>query len=133
MTSISLRSRFTNHLSSIRNQKDTSIAKHFNQQHHDYQAHLKLGILDTQNVTTEELKIREGVWIYLLDTITDGINQRDESNTQLDFQALFLQTHFRHSKTCLPYIIPTLTAQRPDDLQRFKRARLFRLQRSSHK
>ena len=119
MTSQSIRSRLSNHISSIKNHKDTSVARHFNSPDHCID-HLAIGILDSKNINTNELKFREGAWIYLLNTIYEGINQRDEANVQLDHQVLLLHSHYRHSTTCLPYMISSLSAQRLDMLQHAK-------------
>ena len=96
------------YLSSIRNWKNTSIAMHFNDGVHKYEDDFRIGIID-QNVTpNEDLRIREGIWIGLLDTVNRGLNERNE-------------LHFNHSTTCMPYTVPRIEEVRTLDLKAHRR------------
>jgi hypothetical protein len=74
---------------------------------------MKFAIVD-ESRSNSNLHIREGFWISLLETVSRGINEREESNN-IDFQVLTYSKHFQHSKTCLPYmtskVISTATLQ----------------------
>jgi hypothetical protein len=48
------------------------------------------------------------MWISILETVSGGINEREESN-KLDFQSFYYSKHFQHSRTCLPYIKSRVT------------------------
>lgn len=72
-----LRSRFINHLSNIRTNKDTSVAEHF--QTHDIN-HLRLTVLEKVDKLDKLDKI-ERKWIQKLDSFKNGLN-RDPGNRE---------------------------------------------------
>jgi hypothetical protein len=121
LTSTKLRQRISNHLSCIRNWRRTSVAVHFMQQNHNVNEHFKIGIIDVAPNNITNLRIREGFWIHALQTVSKGINQREESNLILNHSIINVAKHFRHSLTCSPYIIPTLKDVFTDDLKQYKR------------
>ena len=121
MTTSSLKTRFAQHVSSIRNKKNTSISDHFNSPNHNYQIHLKLALLDKNVVNKLNLRMREGYWIRQFQTTSRGINRREESSSIIDYQILSLISHLRHSKTCFPYCLYTTEKIETLQLQQFKR------------
>jgi hypothetical protein len=111
----------SNHLSAINTWKDTSVAKHFMSHGHCVEEHFKIGIIDHTRGNIAHLKIREGFWIYTLQAVTKGINEKEEANQIMDYQILNHSKHFRHSKTCAPYLKFNLTAMMTDHLKAYKR------------
>ena len=74
---MNIRQRMSNHLSAIINWKDTSLANHFVTAGHTLTDHFKVGIIDQEINTLEEIHIREGVWIGLLNSVNNGLNERN--------------------------------------------------------
>jgi hypothetical protein len=113
LTTQKLKQRIMNHISNIRTKKNTSVSRHFNQPCHRSEDHLKIAIID-ESYSSSNLHIREGLWMSMLGTVTNGINAREEAHS-IDYQILNYAKHFQHSKTCLPYmssrIISTTTLQ----------------------
>jgi predicted RNA-binding protein YlqC (UPF0109 family) len=121
MTSNTLKTRMNNHLSNIRNWKNTSVARHFVEADHQISTDFKIGIIDRSNNDIESLKIREGYWISALRTVMDGINEREESNLSMDYQVVMHAKHFNHSKSCLPYTTNYLQQVRTLNLNNYRR------------
>ena len=118
---VNLRQRLSQHFSSINHHKSTSISDHFNTPGHNPNFHLKIAILD-QNISNRlDLRMREGFWIHLLQTTTRGINRREESSSIIDFQVLSIANHYRHSKSCFPYLLFTTEKMATMHLQTFRR------------
>ena len=124
MTTNTLKQRFSNHMSCIKNWRNTSVANHFIQAGHHADLDLKIGIIDEAPNNINNLRIREGFWINALQAVSKGINQREESNLSLNYQLISIAKHFRHSLTCAPYIICTLKDIHTNDLHRFRRVML---------
>jgi hypothetical protein len=124
LTTTSLKQRMLNHLSSIRNWKTTSIALHFNDGKHKVEEDFRIGILDHNVMLNEDLRIREGVWIGLLDSVNNGINQRNELSISIDYQVFTYFKHYNHSATCLPYILSQMEEVRTLDLKTYRINRL---------
>jgi hypothetical protein len=80
LTTTTIKQRLSNHLSCIRNWRNTSVANHFIQADHVVQTDLKIGIIDMSPNNITNLCIREGFWINSLQTVSKGINEREESN-----------------------------------------------------
>jgi hypothetical protein len=116
-----LKARLSAHLSNIRRFKNTSIARHFNGPDHIVQRDLKIAIIDVIAPSINGLNIREATWIHHLDTISNGINEKDEARIGLDYQTLAVAQHFRHSKTCLPKITSTIIDISTLSLNQYKR------------
>jgi hypothetical protein len=116
-----LKARLNAHLSNIRKYKNTSIARHFNSPDHNVARDFKIGIIDVIAPSISGLNIREATWIHHLDTIADGINEKDEARISLDYQTLAVAHHFRHSSTCLPKIISKIIDISTLSLQHYKR------------
>ena len=114
MTTTTIRQRISQHISSILNRKDTSIAVHFNSANHNL-SHFKVALLDTNIPSRLDLRMREGFWIRTLQTTTKGINRREEITNIIDFQILATINHYRHSKSCFPYC--TFTTYNIETLQ----------------
>jgi hypothetical protein len=70
-TSTILRTRIQNHLSSIRTNKNTSIARHFNSTLHNYRTDFKFAAIDS-TINSNDLSIREGIWMNTLETVQNG-------------------------------------------------------------
>ena len=120
-----LRQRLSQHISAIINRKSTSVSVHFNSPPHTH-LDLKIALLD-QNVSNRlDLRMREGFWIHQLQTCSRGINKREEYTTAIDLQILPIVQHFRHTKTCLPYLTFSIEKIETDHLQTFRRAILPR-------
>ena len=122
LTSNKLKCRISNHLSNIKNRKNTSIAKHFNSPSHSLN-HLKIAIIDcSQNY--QDLQIQEALWIYTLRTATAGINEKEEFHHQIDYESQLISQHFQHSIDCLPYFKEKITEVRTAHLSHYKRIML---------
>ncbi len=94
--------RLNNHLSHIRKLKTHGVSIHF--QNHGLE-NLKIGILESRpNATQSELNIIEAYWIYKLDTINTGLNNRDESKYHIDQHVMNACRHLQHSADCCPYL-----------------------------
>jgi hypothetical protein len=103
MTSNTLKQRFSNHLSNnINNWGNTSMARHFMNDHNIF-SDLKLALLD-QTHDTLSLRIREGFWIRQLQTVSTGMNEKEEANLMIDYQVLNFVKHFRHCNTCTRHL-----------------------------
>ena len=75
-TGTTLYKRFSNHISSIRRNKDEPIANHFNEQGHKVDDLKILGIEVLHQNNIHQRKIRESFWIEKLNTISpQGLNQ----------------------------------------------------------
>jgi hypothetical protein len=111
----------SNHISTIKTWKNTSIARHFITHGHDIDIHFKIGIIDQISGDVSQLRIREGFWIYQLQTVTKGINEKEEANDIMDYQIINYTKHFRHSKSCTPYMIHTLKSMFTDQLKPYRR------------
>ena len=121
---LNLKQRFSQHMSSIRNRKDTSISDHFNSPLHDPND-LKIALLDRNISNRLDLRLREGYWIHLLQTTFRGLNKKEES-TMIDFQILPIVQHYRHSKTCFPFMTFSIEKLETLNLQTFRRVLLPR-------
>jgi hypothetical protein len=130
MTTTTVRQRISNHLSSIRNGKNTSTARHFCNDQHNVDTHFKVGILDRDINSLDETKIREGVWIGILDSVNNGLNERNELLIQLDYQIFTLFKHFNHSHTCLPYLTAHVNDVRTLNLNTHRRTLIPRRTRA---
>ena len=117
LTKNMLKSRIHNHLYNIRSEKNTSVAEHFTGHNLN---DLKIGILDTSQ-NNEDLKIREGIWINILNTVANGINRREELYSKMDYQTLAYGKHFLHSRTCIPYFTTTLLSTLNLDLRAYRK------------
>ena len=103
MTTTKLRIRFNNHKTSIKTLKTNSVSDHFNKIHSPQ--NLRLGILEhVPHATTRELRVKEAMWITLLDTVHNGLNVKDETNVVLDPHQINISRHYQHSRTCTPFI-----------------------------
>jgi hypothetical protein len=116
LTKNKLKSRIYNHLHNIRTQKDTSVAHHFRD--HDLND-LRIGILDT-SYNYEDLQIKEGIWINILNTVARGINRREELYSKMEYQTLAYGKHYLHSRTCLPHFTATLLSTSNLDLRAYR-------------
>jgi hypothetical protein len=121
LTKRSLNSRLSTHLSSIRNYQSTSIAKHFNSPGHIVKDHFRIGIIDHVTDDYSNLQIREAFWIFQLKSAISGINIKDETRIQLEYQALNVVNHFKHSPSCFPYLISRLMTVNTLALKQYKR------------
>jgi hypothetical protein len=97
------------------------VARHFIQEDHEVKLHFKVGIIDCALGNTENTAIREGFWISELQTVSSGINEKEEMNMTMDYQLVTLARHFNHSKTCLPYMTFHLQEVRMLSLNRYRR------------
>jgi hypothetical protein len=129
-TKNTLKCRMQQHISNIRNNKPTSIARHFNLPGHSIRVNFKVAILHS-NIKTQGLNISEATWIGTLDTIPRGLNCRDEARLKLEYQTMCSIKHFKHSKTCMPYIIPRIKSITTCDLKFFKRPSWVRTRRDT--
>ena len=68
MTSSNLKTRLSNHLSSINTHKDTAISRHFNSALHNHRDHLRISIID-RTLNNVDLHIREGLWMQTFQTV----------------------------------------------------------------
>jgi hypothetical protein len=107
------------HLASILNRKNTSIARHFNSQGHST-CDFKVAIMD-HTLSKADLQIREAHWITQLQCVYLGINEKEEANYHLDYQVILLSRHFRHSKSCMPYLTHQIQNMKTMDLKIYKR------------
>jgi peptide-methionine (R)-S-oxide reductase len=121
MTTQMVKQRISNHVSNIKNHKETSIAEHFNDSSHIMKEHFKIGILDCNINDINSLRVREGFWIYELQTVSRGINRREEANLKMDYQVITHAKHFQHSMTCVPYTTSFLKEVRTNSLDYCKR------------
>ena len=119
LTTNKLKHRMAGHLSSILNRKNTSIARHFNSQGHST-CHFKVAIMD-HTLSKADLQIREAHWITQLQCVYLGINEKEEANYHLDYQVILLSRHFRHSKSCMPYLTHQIQDMKTMDLKIYKR------------
>ena len=129
MTTLNVKQRLSQHISSINTKKDTSISNHFNLPGHNIH-HLKIALLDTNISNRLDLRMREGYWIHLLQTTSNGLNKKEEIS-MLNYQILSLIPHFRHSKTCFPYCLFNTENIETLNLQAFRRILLPKKKRHS--
>jgi hypothetical protein len=120
MTKNKLKTRMSNHLSNIKNNIKTNVSSHFTDPNHNVKQHFKIAIIDFAS-NLEVLKIREGLWINQRESVYHGLNGREESHYQMDFQVITYSRHFTHSLTCLPYTISTLKDMTIHSLKKYKR------------
>jgi peptide-methionine (R)-S-oxide reductase len=117
-----LKDRMTIHRSSIVKKGKTAVAKHFNRPDHDAKDNFKISILDASiNTSDNPIKIKEAIWIAKLQTITHGINERDDAIQVLNTHTYKITSHFNHSSNCWPYFIHTTKKIEQDNMDRFKR------------
>ena len=121
MTNTTLKQRMANHLSCIKNWRDTSVSKHFTTSPHDVKIHFKVAILDINMGNADNTSIREGFWINELRTVSNGLNEREEMNLNMDYQLVTLARHFYHSRTCAPCLSFYLQEVRTRHLNSFRR------------
>ena len=101
LTTGSLNRRISQHRNSIKKNITTGIAEHGRLHGWD----VTISILDqNSNWTTEDLQIREAIWIAMLRTVTHGLNKKDEYHKHISTHTLYTVQHFNHSRTCLPYV-----------------------------
>jgi hypothetical protein len=127
-TRSAIKTRLSAHLSNIRKMKNTSISRHFNAHDHIVMRDLKISLLDHIKPSNSGLNIREAAWIHTLNTIAEGINEKDEARCSLEYQTLAIARHFRHSISCLPVVIPRMINITTLNLQLFKRVPWVRTQ-----
>ena len=120
LTTNPIKQRMFNHLHNIKNWKNTSVAQHFMTAGHNIEDHFKVAIIDSSKVLID-LKLREGVWMHVLNTVSDGINLRDEMRRNMDYQSIIYAQHFKHSRTCLPYFTHRIQQITTLDLKPYKR------------
>jgi hypothetical protein len=129
LTTNKLKNRIANHISNVNNKKNTSIARHFNLTGHHI-SNLKVGIID-HTMNKSDLQIREAHWIQQFHSVHQGINEKDESNYHLDYQAMLISNHFRHSKSCMPYCTHNIVSMKTLDLNFYKTINLLRRKKSA--
>ena len=67
-----------NHKSSVTNQTNFKVSLHFNKFDH-YENDMEIGILEHEsNTQLKNLQILEAFWIYKLDTLNSGFNEKYE-------------------------------------------------------
>jgi hypothetical protein len=115
LTRNKLKSRISNHMHNIKSGKSTSVAQHFR----DHPDSFQVGIIDKVQ-HEEDLIIRESIWISVLQTVSRGINRREEADTKIDYQCLAYGKHFLHSKTCIPHFISTCVNTSNLDLKKYQ-------------
>jgi hypothetical protein len=112
----------TIHRSSINTKGKTAVAKHFNRPDHTGKGDFVISILDASyNCPDNPIKIKEAIWIAKLQTITQGINERDEATQILNVHTHKISSHFNHSRQCWPYFIHTTSKVEQDNMNRFRR------------
>jgi hypothetical protein len=121
MTSNSIKQRMNNHISAIRTWKNTSVPSHFMDASHSIENDFRIGIIDHAPGDVSILRIREGFWIYALQTVTKGINAKEEANLTMDYKLINYSKHIHHSKTCTPYFIHHLQSTHTDQLKPYRR------------
>jgi hypothetical protein len=121
MTTNTIKQRIHNHLSCIRNWRNTSVANHFITAGHDIDRHFRVGIIDQASGNNENTAIREGFWIHQLRTVSNGINEKEEMNLSMDYQLTALARHFHHSRTCAPYMTFNVSDIRTLHLKQYRR------------
>jgi hypothetical protein len=124
MTTNTLKQRMFNHLSCIRNWRNTSVARHFIQAGHNVDKHFKVALIDHAFNNSENTAIREGFWIHELRTVSTGMNEKEEKNISMDYQVITLARHFHHSRTCAPYLTFNLVDVRTLNLNQYRRIML---------
>jgi acetyltransferase-like isoleucine patch superfamily enzyme len=122
-TTRKLKDRMTIHRSSIAHQGRNAIAKHFNNNctnkaPNKYAISILDSSMDTRN---NPIKIKEATWIGRLNTITEGINERDEAVQLLNPHTLKIISHFNHSNTCWPYMTHVTNQITQDNMKRYQR------------
>jgi hypothetical protein len=131
MTTNKVKNRLASHLSNIANRKSTSVAKHFNSAGH-VKTDIQVGIIDTAH-NTIDLKLKEAHWIRTLQTIQNDINKKNEANSQIDYQLSAAATHFRHSKSCFPYLTDQILEITTLNLNSYKRIMIPKRRRPTRK
>ena len=104
MTTTAIRTRFNNHKSSVRSNKNFKISKHFNLPLHTVND-MQIGILEQCNqVDLQTMRIKEAIWIHEFQSVSLGLNSKEEEKTTLSPHIPNIIKHFRHSYDCTPYI-----------------------------
>ena len=117
-----MKDRMTTHRSTITKHGNTAIAKHFNQPHHNPHTDMIISVLDaTPNNLNNPIKIKEASWIAKLQTIVNGINERDEATHLLNPHTVKIISHFSHSNTCWPSFTHRSKEVQQDKLDKYKR------------
>jgi hypothetical protein len=109
------------HRSIIKNQGNTAVAKHFNQAQHSTED-LQICLLDNSpNTKSNPIRTKEAAWIALLDTVNNGINERDDANQTLHPETIRAIKHFNHSITCWPHLLHNQLHMQQNDLSQYRR------------
>ena len=102
MTLNPLRARINNHRSAIHTGKTNAVANHY--RNHDVN-NMQVAILECPpNASNRQLQVKEAIWINLLNTLSEGLNIKDETLITLNPHTLHTMEHFQHWLTCTPYL-----------------------------
>ena len=107
--------RLNNHLTAIRKNREFQVSQHFVT--HGIE-NLEIGLIEHRPLANQkELNIMEGYWISRFNTITDGLNTKDETNLYIDPHLLKATTHYQHDVECFPYQTSFIAESAQDNLK----------------